>query len=514
MLRTRSAPALPHCSAPVRVGRRFAWGTSDHKNASVVRWGSRTAVRLDPPGDDPLAGHRLRVSFVGLGYVGLCTAVAFANRGFDTLGVDVDPERLALVEVGRAPIHEPRLERLLKTAIVSGRLRVSDDLAEVAATDVVFLTVGTPSNLDGSIDTRHVETAAREVGAALREEPDFRLVVVKSTVIPGTTRSVVMPLLEERSGKRVGAELGLCTNPEFLKEGSALADTFHPDKLVIGAIDAGSTSRLKQLYRAFYGTKVPPTIETTPETAEMIKYASNAFLATKVSYINTMANIAQQIPGVDVERVAAAIGLDPRIGPLFLKAGPGYGGSCFPKDVRALIAFSRERGYDPSLLAAVEKTNERQAAKVVELSERLVGPLEDKRVAVLGLAFKKDTDDIREAASIRVIHRLQEKGAHVTAYDPIAIPSARQVLGDAVEFAADPKSAIQEADCCIVMTEWDEFRNLTGKDYAEHMRRPNVVDARRLYRREELEGVNVLAIGIGHSRSIGAHPTPDPKVLA
>ena len=461
-----------------------------------------------------MAGHRLRVSFVGLGYVGLCTAVAFANRGFDTLGVDVDPERLALVEVGRAPIHEPRLERLLKTAIVSGRLRVSDDLAEVAATDVVFLTVGTPSNLDGSIDTRHVETAAREVGAALREEPDFRLVVVKSTVIPGTTRSVVMPLLEERSGKRVGAELGLCTNPEFLKEGSALADTFHPDKLVIGAIDAGSTSRLKQLYRAFYGTKVPPTIETTPETAEMIKYASNAFLATKVSYINTMANIAQQIPGVDVEQVAEAIGLDPRIGPLFLKAGPGYGGSCFPKDVRALIAFSRERGYDPSLLAAVEKTNERQAAKVVELSERLVGPLEDKRVAVLGLAFKKDTDDIREAASIRVIHRLQEKGAHVTAYDPIAIPSARQVLGDSVEFAADPKSAIQEADCCIVMTEWDEFRNLTGKDYAEHMRRPNVVDARRLYRREELEGVNVLAIGIGHSRSIGAHPTPDPKVLA
>jgi len=461
-----------------------------------------------------LTGHRLTVSFVGLGYVGLCTAVAFANRGLDTLGVDVDPERLALVEVGRAPIHEPRLERLLKTAIVSGRLRVSDELADVAETDVIFLTVGTPSQLDGSIDTRHVESAAREVGAALRTEPDFRLVVVKSTVIPGTTRSVVMPLLEESSGKRVGVELGLCANPEFLKEGSAIEDTFHPDKLVIGAIDDGSASHLKQLYRALYGTKVPPTIETTPETAEMIKYASNAFLATKVSYINTMANIAQQVPGVDVEQVAAAIGLDPRIGPLFLKAGPGYGGSCFPKDVRALIAFSRERGYDPSLLAAVEKTNERQAARVVELSEKLIGSLEDKRVAVLGLAFKKDTDDIREAASIRVIHRLKEKGAHVTAYDPMAIPGARLVLGDAVEFAADPKSAIREADCCIVMTEWDEFRKLTGKDYAEHMRRPNVVDARRLYRPDELEGVNVVAIGIGHSRSIQSGPTPDSRLLA
>ena len=458
--------------------------------------------------------RQMTVSFVGLGYVGLCTAVAFANRGFDTLGVDVDLERLALVEVGRAPIHEPGLERLLKTAILSGRLRVSDEIADVAETDVIFLTVGTPSRLDGSIDTSHVERASREVGAALRSQHDDRLVVVKSTVIPGTTRSVVKPLLEESSGKRVGAELGLCTNPEFLKEGSAIEDTFHPDKLVIGSIDTESASRLKRLYRAFYGDDVPPTIETTPETAEMIKYASNAFLATKVSYINTMANIAQQVPGVDVEQVAAAIGLDPRIGPLFLKAGPGYGGSCFPKDVRALIAFSRERGYDPSLLAAVEKVNERQAAKVVELSEELVGSLEDKRVAILGLAFKKDTDDIREAASIRVIHRLQEKGARVTAYDPMAIPGARQVLGDAVEFAADPKAAIRQADCCIVMTEWDEFHNLTGKDYTEQMRTPNVVDARRLYRRDELEGVKVLAIGKGHSRPITMYRARDASVLA
>jgi len=465
-------------------------------------------------GDGPLNGRGMTVSFVGLGYVGLCTAVAFADRGFDTLGVDVDPERLALVEVGRAPIHEPGLERLLKKAVLSGRLHVSDDLADVAQTDVIFLTVGTPSRFDGSIDTSHVERASREVGAALRSERDMRLVVVKSTVVPGTTRSVVKPLLEESSGKHVGVELGLCTNPEFLKEGSAIEDTFHPDKLVIGGIDGGSVDRLKRLYRAFYGEEIPPTIETTPETAEMIKYASNAFLATKVSYINTIANIAQLVPGLDVEQVASAIGLDPRIGPLFLRAGPGYGGSCFPKDVRALIAFSRERGYDPGLLVAVEKANERQASKVVELSEKLVGSLEDKRVAVLGLAFKKDTDDVREAASIRVIHRLQDKGARVTAYDPMAIPSARRVLGTAVEFAADPKSAIDKADCCIIMTEWDEFRCLKGKDFAERMRKPNVVDARRLYQRDELEGVNVLAIGMGRSSSVQEHPAPDAKVLA
>src|SRR5207245_1288567 len=335
---------------------------------------------------------------------------------FDTLGVDVDPERWALVEVGRAPIHEPGLERLLKRAVLSGRLHVSDEPADVATTDVIFLTVGTPSRFDGSIDTSHVERASREVGAALRSERDMRLVVVKSTVVPGTTRSVVKPLLEESSGKHVGVELGLCTNPEFLKEGSAIEDTFHPDKLVIGGIDGGSVDRLKRLYRAFYGEEMPPTIETTPETAEMIKYASNAFLATKVSYINTIANIAQLVPGLDVEQVASAIGLDPRIGPLFLRAGPGYGGSCFPKDVRA-----------------------------------------------------------------------------------------RRVLGTAVEFAADPKSAIDKADCCIIMTEWDEFRCLKGKDFAERMRKPNVVDARRLYQRDELEGVNVLAIGMGRSSSVQEH---------
>src|SRR3989442_15632636 len=233
MLRTRSASG-----AATLLGARFGSG-GDSRGARATtkthQWyggGQEPRCGWTPPGDGPLAGHRLRVSFVGLGYVGLCTAVAFANRGFDTLGVDVDPERLALVEVGRAPIHEPGLERLLKRAVLSGRLHVSDEPADVATTDVIFLTVGTPSRFDGSIDTSHVERASREVGAALRSERDMRLVVVKSTVVPGTTRSVVKPLLEESSGKQVGADLGLCTKPEFLKDGSAIEDTFHPDKLV------------------------------------------------------------------------------------------------------------------------------------------------------------------------------------------------------------------------------------------------------------------------------------------
>ena len=442
--------------------------------------------------------QRLRVSCVGLGAVGLCTAVGFASRGFETVGVDIDRDRVSRILEGRAPIHEPRLDRMLSAALRARRLSVSDDVSLVGATDVVFITVGTPSETGGAIDLRYVEEAARRVGTSLGNGDGYHLVVVKSTVTPGTTRSIVRPILERTSERKVGASLGLCANPEFLREGSAIYDTLHPDRLLIGAIEERSGNRLKELYLAFHGGRPPPIIVTTPETAELAKYASNGFLATKVSYINTVANIAQHIPGVDVERLAEVMGLDPRIGPRFLKAGPGYGGSCFHKDLQALIAFSCKRGYEPKLLNAVEEVNEEQALKVVELTEQLVGSLAGKRIAVLGLAFKKDTDDVREAASLRVIDRLK-KVATVVAYDPVATLNARRILGETVEFAPDPISAIREADCCLLMTEWDEFRRLTAKDYIAHMKSPNLVDARRLYRPDELNGVNYVAIGLGEN---------------
>jgi UDPglucose 6-dehydrogenase len=438
-----------------------------------------------------------RVAFVGLGYVGLCTAVTFAARGFRTTGVEVDPEKRSQIGRGHSPIHEPRLAKLLRTALRTNRFEVTGDPTDVAKADTIFITVGTPSRPDGSIDLTYVEEATHQVGAALRNSSTHRVVVVKSTVTPGTTRSIVRPALEVSSGMRVGKGIGLCSNPEFLREGSAIEDAFHPDKLVIGAVDVESGHRLERLYRTFYGKSTPPTIVTTPETAELVKYASNAFLAAKVSCINTIANIAQNVPSVDVEQIAEAIGLDPRIGPLFLKAGPGYGGSCFHKDLQALIAFSRQWGYDPNLLVAVEKANEEQAEKVVELSERLLGSVKDKRIAVLGLSFKKDTDDVREAASLRVIGRLKEKGAEVAAHDPMAIPNARHVLGDGVRLETEATSAINQADCCIIMTEWSQYRELRPTDFVRLMRHPNLVDARRLYRPEDLGGLNVEAIGLG-----------------
>src|SRR5216683_5362115 len=432
-----------------------------------------------------------------MGYVGLCTAATFASRGIKTIGIDIDEARIEQIRKGKAPLHEPQLGEMLKRVVKKELLDATTDVSRVTNTRSSFLTVGTPSQPDGSIDLTFVKKATEELGTALQNKEDYHLVVVKSTVIPGTTNNTVKPVLEQSSGRTVGPSLGLCANPEFLKEGTAISDALHPDKIVIGANDKKSGDQLVRLYKKFYHAKLPPVIMTSPETAELVKYASNAFLATKVSYINTIANISQQIPGVDVNQVAEAIGHDPRIGPLFLKAGPGYGGSCFHKDLQALVSYSQQKGYDPHLLKATEKTNEEQADKVVELSERLAGPLEQKRIAILGLAFKKDTDDIREASSIRVIDWLRKKGATLVGYDPMAMPNFERVFGNTIELAKNSHDALKGAECAIVMTEWDEFRRLKAKEYIAQMRKPVLVDARRIYNPSEFAELKFAGIGFG-----------------
>jgi UDPglucose 6-dehydrogenase len=437
------------------------------------------------------------VSIVGMGYVGLCTAAAFASRRIRTIGIDIDEARVEQIRKGKAPLHEPQLDAMLKKAVRSKLLAASGDISNAADTDTTFLTVGTPSQQDGSIDLSYVKNATEDLGNVLREKRGYHLVVVKSTVVPGTTNGTVKRFLEQSSGKKVGSELGLCANPEFLKEGTAINDALNPDKIVIGSNDQKSANQLTRLYRKFHGSKLPPVILTSPEAAELVKYASNAFLATKISFINTVANIARQIPGVDVGTIAEAIGLDPRIGGLFLKAGPGYGGSCFHKDLQALINYSQNEGYDPILFRATEETNEQQATRVVDMCETLLGSLSNKRVAVLGLAFKKDTDDIREASSLRVINQLKKKGAHIIAYDPMAIPNTRKQLADQISYADNPHSALKGADCAIIMTEWDEIGKLKTKDFQAYMKTPNIVDARRIYDPEEFSQLSYAAIGVG-----------------
>jgi UDPglucose 6-dehydrogenase len=388
---------------------------------------------------------------------------------------------------------------MLKSAVKKKLLDATNHISSVANTGTTFLTVGTPSQANGSIDLSYIKNATEDIGKVLREKRGYHLVVVKSTVVPGTTNGTVKSSLEQSSGKNVGPKLGLCANPEFLKEGTAINDALHPDKIVIGSNDKKSASQLSKLYRRFYGSKLPPVIPTNPESAELVKYASNAFLATKVSFINTIANIAQQIPGVDVETIADSIGLDPRIGALFLKAGPGYGGSCFHKDLQALINYSQNNGYDPILFRATEDANEQQANRVVDMTEKLLGSLSNKTVAVLGLAFKKDTDDIREAASLRVINQLKKMGARVVAYDPMAIPNVKRQLVDKIDYADNLHAALKDADCAIIMTEWDQFRKLQPKDFEANMRTPNLVDARRIFDPKEFNQLNYVAVGLGPS---------------
>jgi UDPglucose 6-dehydrogenase len=437
------------------------------------------------------------VSIVGMGYVGLCTAATFASRNIRTIGIDIDQERIQQIRKGRAPVHEPRLDDMLRKAVRAKLLDANSDISRAAGTSTTFLTVGTPSRPDGSIDLSFLKQATRDLGRVLRKKPGYHLVVVKSTVIPGTTSNVVKPILERSTETKVGPKLGLCANPEFLKEGTAIDDALNPDKIVIGSNDKKSTEKLTRLYKRFYQGKLPPVLVTSPESAELVKYASNSFLATKVSFINTIANIAQQIPGVDVGTIADALGHDPRIGPLFLKAGPGYGGSCFHKDLQALINYSKKNGYNPVLFRATEETNQKQALRVVDMTEKLLGSLSDKKIAVLGLAFKKDTDDIREAASVRVITELKKKAARVIAYDPMAIPNTKKLLGDSIEYAEDPQSALKGTNCCIIMTEWDEFRKLRPDDYRTLMHIPKIVDARRIYNPPDFKGLRYVAIGVG-----------------
>ncbi|MCC6052158.1 MAG: UDP-glucose/GDP-mannose dehydrogenase family protein [Fervidicoccaceae archaeon] len=374
----------------------------------------------------------------------------------------------------------------------------TDSYEVVLSSDISFICVGTPSRPDGSADLSYVESAARSIGRALRDKKGWHLVVVRSTVPPGTTGGIVRRIIEEESGKRAGVDFGLCMNPEFTREGSAVEDTFTPDRIVIGELDERSGAFLEKLYRDFHGSNMPPIIRTSLTNAELIKYASNAFLAMKVSFINEIANIAQRVPEADVEIIARGIGLDKRIGPLFLRAGLGFGGSCFPKDLRALIRFSESVGYEPKIIRAVMEVNESQPYRALELAKSLLGSLEGKRIAVLGLAFKPNTDDVREAVSIKIVKALLSEGASVVVYDPKAMPNARRVLGETVVYAGSAEECLRGADCAIVVTEWDEFRKLRPEDFSRLMRTPVVVDGRRIYDPKEYSRkLKYAAIGLG-----------------
>ena len=444
--------------------------------------------------------EKRKISVIGVGYVGLCTAVGFASQGYSVISSDVDVEKVAKIKEGIPPFHEPSLPEMLKKTIDNGKLTclTSQTQKAVLETDITYIAVGTPSKSDGSIDLQFIETVSNDIGKALGQKGTYHVVVVKSTVVPGTAQNIVKPNLEKQSKKRCGEDFGLCMNPEFLRQGSAFQDTFNADRVVVGSFDKKAGDILEAMYREFYYPKTPPIIRTSLSTAELIKYANNAMLATKISFINTIANMCEKIPGADVKIVALSMGLDKRIGPLFLDAGLGYGGSCFPKDVKALIACSKAFGYTPELLESVENLNHTQPLKAVEFCKQQLGKLAGKNIAILGLAFKPDTDDMREARVIPIVNQLLLEGANIMAYDPVAINMAKLIFQNKIQYALSAISCLKNADAAILVTEWEEFKKLTPDDFLKSMKQPILIDGRRIYNPEIYsKKLNFTAIGLG-----------------
>lgn len=437
----------------------------------------------------------MKVAVLGVGYVGLSTAVCMATK-FPTIAIDISKSRVSQLRTGRVPIHERGMKGLLAKGLSSKRLRFSTNSNDIASARTVFLAVGTPSSHDGSIDLSQIKSACQDIGESFSRSRAKPTLMIRSTVVPGTARGLVLPLLEESSGKKCGEGFGICSNPEFLREGQAIQDTMTPSRLVLGPLDEISRHDSLATYRKFYGLGMPPVVMTTPEGAELTKYGSNSFLAARVSLINLIARAAEMFPGTDISEVARGIGLDPRIGHLFLEAGPGFGGSCFPKDVRAFAKSLERLKIDSSLLESILTINEVQPNHVVDLAEKRAGTLAGKLIAVLGLAFKAETGDVRESRSLPVIRHLLEKKAEVRVYDPVAMPNARQELNSSVTYSASARECITGADLAIVMTAWRQFKSLRPSDYANLMRTPNLIDARRVYDPEKYSrALNYSAVG-------------------
>ena len=431
----------------------------------------------------------MRICVVGTGYVGLVTGTCFSEFGMDVACVDANEEKIRILNQGGVPIYEPGLDAMISRNVKEGRLSFTTDLkSAVERSLVVFIAVGTPPKADGSADLRYIEQVARSVAEWMN---GYKVVVNKSTAPVGTGRWIRNTIVKHQKEPH---RFSVCSNPEFLREGSAIEDFVRPDRVVIGSEDAEAIAIMKDLYSPLYLIETPIVI-TNLETAELIKYASNAFLATKISFINDL-SVLCDIVGADVHHVAKAMGLDRRIGPKFLHPGPGYGGSCFPKDTLALIDVAKKAGTDLKIVQAAVEVNSRQRDIAFQKIQKVTGDLKGKTIAVLGLSFKPNTDDMRDAPSIPIIERLQKAGAEIRAYDPVAMSEAKKVL-NRVAFCKDAYDAAQGADCLVFMTEWNQFRNLNTDKLKEVMRTQAIADLRNIYEPKKMRDLGFQYIAMG-----------------
>jgi UDPglucose 6-dehydrogenase len=443
----------------------------------------------------------MRIAMVGAGYVGLVSGACIADFGHQVTCIDKDSIKISALNAGEIPIYEPGLDEIVRSNVRQGRLSFATDLSEILdEADAVFIAVGTPSRRgDGHADLSYVYAATREIALALTR---FTVVITKSTVPVGTGDEIERIIRELRPE----IDFAVVSNPEFLREGAAIHDFKHPDRIVVGTDDERARAILAEIYRPLYLNRAP-IVFTGRRTAELIKYAANAFLATKVTFINEIADLCERV-GADVQEVARGIGLDNRIGSKFLHPGPGFGGSCFPKDLRALIKTAHDYDVPMRILEAVETVNDtRKRAMARKVSSVFGGVLRGKTIAILGLTFKPNTDDVREAPSVALITALQDMGARVRAYDPVGMEQAKQILAD-VTYCQGPYDCVEEADAVAIITEWEQFRALDLERLRDLMACPVMVDLRNVYRPEE-----VKKYGFAYT-SVGRLPTQQPVNLA
>jgi UDPglucose 6-dehydrogenase len=433
----------------------------------------------------------VQIGVIGMGYVGLVTAACFAEFGVFVTCVDKDKKRIKSLQEGTIPFFEPGLEDFVHRNMKQTRLTFSTDIADaVRSSMVIFIAVGTPPRGDGSADLKYVEEVAKEIASNL---DGYRVIVTKSTVPVGTgdgIRRIVSKYLREQ------ADFDIVSNPEFLREGSAIEDFMRPNRVVIGASSSQAASIMKDLYKPLYLLETPFVI-TNIESAELIKYASNSFLATKISFINEIANLCDKV-GADVHMVAKGMGLDQRIGPKFLHPGPGYGGSCLPKDTKALLKMAEEQGVELGIVDATIRANERQWESIFEKIRTAMGILKDKTIAILGLSFKPNTDDIREAPSLNIIRRLLKEDAKVRAYDPVSMKVAQGIIPH-ITYCKDPYDAVKGANALVIMTEWNQFRNLELDRLKKLLGEPYFFDLRNIYDPQKLKDKGFKYYCVGRS---------------
>ena len=434
----------------------------------------------------------MKIGIIGLGFVGLTLTSFLGSKGHKIIAIDSDESKLKKISSGKIPFYEQGLEKLLKKSLkhnISFSLDVND---AVNNCKIIFVTVGTPQKKNGKIDLTMIKSVFQQIGKNLKNVRNDPVIVIKSTILPETTQKMIR-ILEQKSKKKNGKDFGVINNPEFLQETQAVRDTQKPHIIVIGGKKDKFFSRLKNLYKKLH-PKIP-IIETNSQTSELIKYANNSFLATKISFINQIASICESIPNANVDDVAKSIGLDPRIGSLFLNAGPGYGGSCLPKDIKAIINFSTKLGIKPSLFQAVESINKNQLEKIFKILKNSVGKVEGKTIAILGLAFKSNTDDVRDSVSIKLIHKLLEKGAIVKAHDPRAIKNAKSIFGMKIKYSESIRNTLSNSDCAIIVTPWNEYSKI-GKNDIKMMKKRIIIDTRRILINKNLD-LKYFGFGLG-----------------